>query len=72
METLGRLRRDRGTAMVLVTHNLALLESVADQVLILKHGRTVEQGSAAQVLTAPQTDYTRRLLAAVPRLRRSL
>lgn len=72
METLGRLRRDRGTAMVLVTHNLALLESVADRVLILKDGRTVEQGSAAQVLTAPQTDYTRRLLAAVPRLRRSL
>lgn len=72
LETLRQLREDRGTALVLVTHNLALLESVADRALILKDGRTVEQGAARQVLTAPENDYTRRLLAAVPRLRRDL
>lgn len=72
LETLRCLRQEHGTALVLVTHNLALLESVADRVLILKDGRTVEQGMARQVLTMPEHDYTRRLLAAVPRLRRSL
>lgn len=67
MQTLQQLH---GTAIVLVTHNLAVLEALADRVAILKDGTLVEIGTAAEVFGAPRAEYTRQLLAAVPRLRR--
>ena len=67
MQTLQQLH---GTAIVLVTHNLAVLEALADRVAILKDGALVETGTAAEVFGAPRAEYTRQLLAAVPRLRR--
>ena len=44
-----------------------MVRFISDEVLVMKDGRVVEQASAAQILAAPQQDYTRRLLAAVPR-----
>ncbi|EMY33082.1 ABC transporter, partial [Arthrobacter crystallopoietes BAB-32] len=58
--------RERGSAMLLISHDLAVVESVADRVAVMTEGRIVEQGPASQVLGAPQHDYTRRLLQAVP------
>lgn len=60
-----------GTAIILVTHDIGVVSAMADTVLVLKDGRMVEYGRAGQVLEAPENAYTRRLLAAVPRLRRA-
>ncbi len=71
IEQLLRMRERRGTAIVLVSHNIGIIEAAADSVLVMKDGRTVEYGEAQQVLRYPQAEYTRRLLKAVPRLKRS-
>jgi len=68
---LGELRAD-GLAMLFVTHNLALVNSIADGVVVLESGRIREQGPTPSVLQASQHDYTRMLLAAVPELRSDL
>lgn len=71
VELLARVQRDLGTAIVLVTHNMGVVRRLADQVVVLKQGRVVEQGPVAQVLESPTATYTRELLAAVPRLERA-
>ncbi|MFB0835905.1 dipeptide ABC transporter ATP-binding protein [Arthrobacter halodurans] len=62
---LADLRR-RGSAMLLISHDLSVVGSVADRIAVMRDGRIVEQGTARQVLTAPRHDYTRMLLRAVP------
>ncbi|MDR1151588.1 MAG: ABC transporter ATP-binding protein, partial [Bifidobacteriaceae bacterium] len=59
-------RRRAGTALLLVSHDLAVVAKVCDRVLVMADGHVVEAGRALDVLTAPATAYTRRLLAAVP------
>ncbi|MDA1362621.1 ATP-binding cassette domain-containing protein [Glycomyces luteolus] len=59
-----RLAAANGMAVVLLSHDLDLVEAVADDMLVLHAGRVVERGPAARVLTEPAHDYTRRLLAA--------
>ena len=70
IEQLLEMRDRRGTAMVLVSHNIGIIEAAADSILVMKGGRAVEYGQAQQVLRYPQEQYTRRLLDAVPRLKR--
>ena len=65
------VRRTVGTAIGLVAHNIGVIGAMADKVLVLKDGETVEYGETQQVLSNPQEDYTRQLLSAVPRLRRA-
>ncbi len=68
LDHLERLRADRGTSMLLVTHDLGLAAERADRVVVMSEGRIVESGPAAQLLRDPQEDYTRRLVAAAPSL----
>jgi peptide/nickel transport system ATP-binding protein len=68
VELLGSLRRDLGLAMVFVTHNLPLVRSIADRVVVLADGRVIEHGTTDHVLGHPEQEYTRRLLADTPRL----
>ncbi|MCH8614150.1 ABC transporter ATP-binding protein [Arsenicicoccus dermatophilus] len=63
---LEQIKAERGVSMLFVTHDLALVRSVADRIVVLQHGRVVEQGLTAQVLDAPREDYTRQLLAHTP------
>ena len=68
VDLLAELRRDLGLAMVFVTHNLPLVRSIADRVVVLADGRIVEQGLTADVIDRPQEEYTKKLLADTPRV----
>ena len=71
VEEMLLVRRTFGTAIVLVTHNIGVVGAMADRVLVMKNGRTVEYGETRQVLEHPREEYTRTLMSAVPRLRRT-
>jgi peptide/nickel transport system ATP-binding protein len=58
--------RDRGKALVIISHDLAVVSQMADELLVMRHGTIVERGLAADVLSNPQHEYTQRLLDAVP------
>jgi ABC-type dipeptide/oligopeptide/nickel transport system ATPase component len=66
METLIRTCRDRGVAVLFITHDLALASEYCDRALVMNAGRIVEEGPATRVFTAPEHPYTRALLAALP------
>lgn len=66
VELLNSLKQAHGISMLFVTHDLALVRAIADRVLVLQSGRLVESGLAANVLDAPQHEYTRTLLANSP------
>ena len=68
LELLRDLQRSQGTSVILITHDMGVVAEMADRVIIMRHGRMVEQGRAADIFARPQADYTRELLAAVPRM----
>lgn len=70
VDELLQMRRSCGTAMIVVTHDIGVVEKLADSVLVLKEGQAVEYGPAKQVLSSPRHEYTKELVRAVPRLRR--
>jgi len=70
LDVLRKLRHDRTTSILLITHDMGVVADLADRVVVMRNGRVEEYGSAAKIFTAPQAAYTRELLAAVPRLGR--
>ena len=68
VELLRRLQRERRLAMMFITHNLALVRSVAQTAVVLRDGRLVEAGPVEQVLEHPSDEYTIRLIKDVPKL----
>ena len=66
LEMLQDLQRDFNFACLFVSHDLAVVDMLADSVVVMQNGKAVEQGRVTDVLHAPQHDYTRRLLAAAP------
>ncbi|MCH1883339.1 ABC transporter ATP-binding protein [Agrococcus sp. ARC_14] len=66
LELLERLQRELGLTYLFITHDLAVVRRIADTVTVLRRGRAVETGTAQQVLTSPQHEYTQALLEAVP------
>ena len=67
LNLLRDLQDELGLAYVFISHDLGVVRFVSDEVLVMKGGEVIEQADAAQLLAAPTQDYTRRLLAAVPR-----
>ena len=68
LELLGELQRDLGLALLFITHDLGVVASVADRILVMESGVVCERGLVEAVLARPQEPYTRRLIAAAPSL----
>jgi peptide/nickel transport system ATP-binding protein len=68
LNLLGELRRELGLAYLFITHDLSVVEYIADDVAVMYLGRIVEHGPAAEVLEDPRHPYTRALLSAVPKV----
>src|SRR5205823_1084707 len=68
LSLLMELKRSQGMSMVLITHDMGAVAGVADRVAVMRDGAVVEAGTAHAVFKAPQHEYTRALLAAVPRI----
>ncbi len=69
LNLLRELQRELGVSYLFITHNIGVVEYVADFVAVMRAGKIEEQGACAEVLARPTREYTRTLLAAVPRLR---
>jgi peptide/nickel transport system ATP-binding protein len=67
LNLLRDLQDEFGLSYVFISHDLAVVRFISDEVLVMKDGQVVEQASAAQILASPREDYTKRLLAAIPR-----
>ncbi|PTE06806.1 ABC transporter ATP-binding protein [Mesorhizobium helmanticense] len=68
LELLRDLQREHGTSIILITHDMGVVAEMADRVIVMRHGRMVEEGKVADIFARPRADYTRELLAAVPRI----
>lgn len=68
LELLQGLQRDFGVSYLFITHDLSIVPGLAHRVGVMQAGKLVEQGTAQQILTAPQHPYTQALLKAVPRI----
>ncbi len=68
LQLIRNLQREFGTAVILITHDMGVVAEMADRVVVMHDGRLVETGPVNQIFGAPRQDYTRMLLAAVPRL----
>ena len=66
IELLGKLRQQMGLSLLFITHDLALIRTIADRVIVMTDGRIVEQGTTEHIFTSPSADYTRKLLANTP------
>jgi peptide/nickel transport system ATP-binding protein len=72
LNLIAELRESLGLSLLLITHDLGVVSTIADRVLVLEHGKLVEVGEALDVLMTPQHPYTKSLLAAAPSLSKSL
>ena len=68
LDLLRDLQRDLGTAIILITHDMGVVAEMADRVIVMRQGRQVETAATTDIFTNPQAEYTRALLAAVPRM----
>jgi len=68
MELLADLRRSLGMSLILITHNLGIIQNVATRVIVMFRGKIVEEGPVQDVINHPQHPYTKALLHCVPRM----
>ena len=68
LNLLSRLQKSFGLSYLFITHNFGVVRHVADRIAVMRAGEIVEEGEADRIFSAPQTDYTLGLLAAIPRL----
>ncbi|MBF4458200.1 dipeptide ABC transporter ATP-binding protein [Pseudoclavibacter sp. VKM Ac-2867] len=68
LELLDALQREHGLGYLFISHDLGVVRSIADRVVVMQEGRIVEEASTAEIFTSPKHPFTRQLLDAVPRL----
>jgi peptide/nickel transport system ATP-binding protein len=68
LDLLRRVREERGMSVLFISHDLAVIAELCDRVAVMQLGRIVEEGPTARVLGEPEDDYTKRLVAAVPKI----
>lgn len=68
LNLLKKLQKDLGLTMIFISHDLGVVHYLADRIAVMYKGKIVESGEASEVFHHPQNDYTKRLLAAIPRL----
>ena len=66
LELLAQLRARDGLTLLLVSHDIGVVQNLCDEVVVMKDGRIVEEGPTEKVLLQPQVAYTRQLLASIP------
>ncbi|WP_068165770.1 dipeptide ABC transporter ATP-binding protein [Rhodococcus phenolicus] len=66
LELLVRIQAELGVSYVFISHDLAVIRQISNDIVVMRHGRVVEAGTADRVYTTPAVDYTRELLAAIP------
>jgi oligopeptide/dipeptide ABC transporter ATP-binding protein len=71
LDLMEELKRETGTGLVLITHDMGVIARLADRVCVMRHGAYVEQGGVEQIFAGPATAYTQELLDAIPRLDRA-
>ncbi|MCK1702946.1 ABC transporter ATP-binding protein [Bradyrhizobium sp. 146] len=68
LDLLGDLKAQLGMSYLFISHDLGVIRHLSDRVMVMRHGRVVESGDTDEVFLNPRADYTKRLIAAVPRL----
>ncbi|MBO7721816.1 MAG: ABC transporter ATP-binding protein [Kiritimatiellae bacterium] len=72
LDLLSGLKRRLGLSMMFITHDLGVVQHIADRIIVMNRGRLVESGTCEEVLGSPREEYTRYLMAAVPRIGKKL
>jgi peptide/nickel transport system ATP-binding protein len=68
LELIRSLRDEHGMSVLFISHDLAVISELCDRIVVMRAGRIVEEGRASDVLGSPRHDYTRALVAAVPKV----
>ncbi|KCZ56294.1 ABC transporter ATP-binding protein [Hyphomonas beringensis] len=68
LELMDELKRETGTGIALITHNMGVVARMCDRVIVMRHGEIVERGNVDDIFYNPHADYTKMLLSAVPRI----
>ena len=69
LELLAGLKERLGLSMLFITHDLGVVQHIADRLVVMRSGKVVEEGACGEVLRSPQAEYTRSLVAAVPKIK---
>ncbi|WBU57898.1 ABC transporter ATP-binding protein [Paracoccus sediminicola] len=68
LQIIRDMQRELGTAVMFISHDMGVVSEMADRILVMRHGEKVEEGPAERVIRNPEADYTRALMAAVPKI----
>ncbi|MEL0219552.1 MAG: ABC transporter ATP-binding protein, partial [Deltaproteobacteria bacterium] len=68
LELMKELQKELGLTILFISHDLSVIANLCEQVIVMQHGKIVEQGPVEQIFLEPKEDYTRNLISAIPTL----